>query len=361
MRFLWPQLLLLLLLIPMLVALYLHVLARKKKAAVRFSSLLLVKEAMGPGQTWRRHLPPALFLAAMTVAILAAARPSATVTLPSEHMTLILAMDVSRSMLASDVTPNRISAAQLAAKSFVSELPPNVRVGIVSFAGTAAVVQTVTDRREDLEAAIDRFELQRGTATGSGLLVALGHLLPDSGIDLDAIAADNPYARIDEEGFSRNRGASIDRTRKSAKATKQDLTPVAPGSYSGGAIVLLSDGRRTTGPDALQAARMAADRGVRVFTVGFGSKDGKASGLPGGLSFFSVLDENTLKGVASITGGEYYHAGTSEDLKKIYASLSTKFSLEATETEISALFGMAAALLVIAAAVLSLLWFRQRV
>ena len=359
MRFLWPELLPLLLLIPILVGVYLHVLARRKKLAVRFSSLLLVKQAMGPGQKWRRHVPPALFLAAMTIAILAMARPSATVTLPSEHMTLILAMDVSRSMLATDVTPTRISAAQLAAKSFVSDLPSNVRVGIVSFAGTAAIVQTVTDKREELEAAIDRFQLQRGTASGSGLMVALAQLLPESGIDLEAAMADNPYARYDEEGNSR-RGASIDRNRRTAKAAQQAFTPVAPASYNGGAIVLLSDGRRTTGPDALTAARMAADRGVRVFTVGFGSKDGKANGLPGGMSFFAVLDEDTLKGIASITGGDYFHAGTAEDLKKIYASLSTKFSLEATETEVSALFGLAAALLVIMAAVLSLLWFRQQ-
>jgi len=360
MRFLWPELLLLLLLVPLLVAAYLQVLARKKKAAVRFSSLLLVKEAMGPGQKWRRHVPPAMFLAAMTVAILAMARPSATVTLPSEYMTLILAMDVSRSMMATDVSPNRISAAQLAAKSFVSELPPNVRVGIVSFAGTASVVQTVTDKREDLEAAIDRFQLQRGTATGSGLLVALAHLLPDSGIDVESLVSASPpaYYDVDEGG---GRGASIDRTRKSAKAAQKNFTPVAPGSYSGGAIVLLSDGRRTNGPDALQAARMAAERGVRVFTVGFGSTDGKATGMPGGMSFFARLDEDTLKGIATITAADYFHAGTAEDLKKIYASLSTKFSLEATETEVSALFGMAAALLVILAGILSLLWFRQRI
>ena len=359
MRFLWPELLLLLLVIPMLVAAYLRVIARKKKAAVRFSSLLLVKEAMGPGQKWRRHVPPAFFLAAMTTAILAIARPSATVTLPSEYMTLILAMDVSRSMLATDVTPTRISAAQLAAKSFVGELPPNVRVGIVSFAGTAAIVQTVTDKREDLEAAIDRFQLQRGTATGSGLLLALAQLLPDAGIDVESLISASPYSRYDYDE-SGGGGASIDRTRKTAKAAQKDFTPVAPGSYTGGAVVLLSDGRRTTGPDPLQAARMAADRGVRVFTVGFGSNDGKASGMAGGMSFFSVLDEDTLKGIASISGGEYYHAGTAEDLKKIYASLSAKFSLEATETEVSALLGLAAALLVIASGVLSLLWFRAR-
>ncbi len=353
MRFLWPELLWLLLLVPALVAVYLHVLARKKKAAVRYPSLLLVRQAMGPGQKWRRHVPPALFLAAMTIAILAMARPSATVTLPSEYMTLIMAMDVSRSMQATDVAPNRIISAQVAAKSFVSALPSNVRVGIVAFAASASIVQTVTDNQEELVTAIDRFQLQRGTATGSGLILALAQLMPDSGIDLDLTVNANPWS-------SYYGGASIDRTRKTAKTPQKAFTPVAPGSYTGGGIVLLSDGRRTTGPDPLEAARMAADRGVRVFTVGFGSKNGATTGMPG-LSYYTMLDEDTLKGIASLTGGEYFHAGTAEDLKKVYASLSAKFSMEARETEVSALFSIAAALLVIAAAVLSLLWFRQRV
>jgi Ca-activated chloride channel family protein len=359
MRFLWPHLLWLLLALPALVAAYLYALRKKKKAAVHYSSLMLIRDALGPGQRWRRHLPPALFLAAIAIAIVAIARPSASIVLPSEHVTLIMAMDVSRSMLASDVEPTRISAAQTAAKSFIEGIPRNIRMGIVAFAATASVVQTPTENRDDLIAAVDRFQLQRGTATGSGLLLSLAQLFPEVGIDLEAIVYDNAVYRY---GAMANKegAAPIDRTRKSAKSDKKNFTPAVPGSYTGGAIVLLSDGRRTTGPDPLEAARMAADRGVRVFTVGFGTKEGGT--IPGfeGMGYYVRLDEETLKAVANITGAEYFHAGTAADLRKVYQSLNSKFAMERQETEVSALFSAVAALLVIGAAVLSLLWFHRR-
>lgn len=358
MRFLWPDLLWLLLALPALVAAYLYALRRKKKAALRYASLMLIRDALGPGQRWRRHLPPTLFLLAIVTAILAIARPSASVILPAEHITLIMAMDVSRSMQAADVEPNRISAAQAAAKSFIEELPRNVRLGIVSFAGTASVVQTPTQSREDLIAAIDRFQLQRGTATGSGLMLSLAQLFPDTGIDLEAILYDSAYSRYGALGGGGG-AAPIDRARRSARTEKTNFTPAVPGSYTSGAIILLSDGRRTTGPDPLEAARMAADRGVRVFTVGFGTQNGGT--IPGyeGMAFYVRLDEETLKAVANITGAEYFHAGTGADLRKVYQSLNTKFAMERQETEVSALFSAAAVLFVIVAAVLSLLWFHR--
>lgn len=356
MRFLWPDLLWLLAVLPLLVAAYWYALRRKKKAALRYSSLTLVRAAMLPGQHWRRHAPPALFLFALAAAIFAMARPMASVVLPSEHVTLIMAMDVSRSMQAADVEPNRISAAQAAAKSFIEGVPRNVRVGIVAFAGTASVVQTPTENRDDLIAAIDRFQLQRGTATGSGLLLALAQLFPDAGIDLEAILYDNAYYRYGM--IQKGSGAkSIDKARKSAKEEKKSFTPAVPGSYTSGAIILLSDGRRTVGPDPLDAARMAADRGVRVFTVGFGTQAGGT--IPGweGLSFYVRLDEESLKGVANLTGGEYFHAGSATDLKKVYQKLNSRFAMERQDTEVSALFSAVAALLVLMAALLSLWWF----
>ena len=352
MRFLWPDLLWLLLAVPALVAAYWYALRRKKKAAVRYASLMLVRDAIGRGQALRRHLPPALFLLGLIIAIFAMARPSATVTLPSEYMTLILAVDVSRSMQASDVQPTRISAAQVAVKSFIEDLPHNVRMGIVTFAGTAQVVQTPTENRDDLTAAVERFQLQRATATGSGLLLSLAQLLPDAGIDLESAVFDSAFSRYG------GGAASLDKPRKSDKA-KKDFVPVPPGSYSSGAVILLSDGRRTTGPDPIEAAKLAADRGVRVYTVGFGTKEG---GLIGGeeWSFYVRLDEETLKAVAAITGAEYFYAGTAADLRKVYQNLKLKFGLERKETEISALFSALAALLVVAAAALSLLWFHRR-
>jgi len=181
--------------LPLLVAMYFYALNRKKKLALRYASLTLVKEAMGAGQKWRRHVPPLLFLLALLLAIVATARPTAVFVLPSQQQTIVLAIDVSRSMRATDVEPNRITAAQAAAKSFIDELPKNIRVGVVSFAGTAAVVQTPTHSRDDLLTAIDRFQLQRGTATGSGLLVSLALLLPNAGIDLESIVFDSAFSR----------------------------------------------------------------------------------------------------------------------------------------------------------------------
>lgn len=346
MSFIWPELLWLLLLIPALVGAYVVAQRRRRKSAVRFSSLMLIRPAVGRGQRIRRHIPPALFLLGLLAALIAVARPTASLVLPAQYMTIAMAMDVSRSMQATDVEPSRLSAAQVAAKGFIEDLPPNVRLGIVSFAGTAAVVQTPTDNRQDMLAAIDRFQLQRGTATGSGLILALGMLFPDEGIDLETTLR------------PRHGGVPIDRSAENKQAAKKVFTPVAPGSYSTGVIILLSDGRRTTGPDPLEIAKLVADRGVRVFTVGFGTLKGTMIGVDE-YSIYVRLDEDTLKAIAKITGGEYFHAGTAADLRKVYESLSTRFALERQETEISALFAAAAAALLLLAALLSMLWFHR--
>jgi Ca-activated chloride channel family protein len=352
MRFLWPDVLWLLLLVPALVAAYVAMLRRRRKTAVRYASLLLVRDSIGAGQRLRRHLPPALVLLGLTAAIIAAARPTATVTLPSQFMTIALAMDVSRSMQATDVDPNRLSAAQTAAKAFIQELPKNVRLGIVSFAGTAAVVQTPTESRDDMLAAIDRFQLQRATATGSGLLLALAMLFPEEAFDLEAAVFDSRF------GVG-HRPAPLEK-RKSLDAGKSNgpREAVKPGSYTGGVIILLSDGRRTTGPDPLDVARMAADRGVRVYTVGFGTREGAAIDFEG-YSFYVRLDEDTLKAIAKMTAGEYYHAGTAADLRKVYETLNARIALETRETEISALFVGGAVALLLLGALLSLLWFHR--
>ncbi|HSB81519.1 MAG TPA: VWA domain-containing protein [Candidatus Methylomirabilis sp.] len=345
MTFLWPDLLWLLLLMPALVALYIFLLRRKKKAALRYASLSLVKEAMGAGQRFRRHLPPLLFLLALTTMIVGMARPAAIVRLPIQQQTIILAMDVSGSMRAQDVEPNRLVAAQEAAKAFVADLPRGVRVGVVSFAATAAVVQAPTHSHEDIVAAIDRFQLQRGTAVGSGIIVSLATIFPDAGIDVsDAI-----YGR-----FGRN-SSPLDAERKEPKKA---FLPVSPGSYASAAIVLLTDGQTNTGPNPLEAAKMAADRGVRVFTVGVGTPKGAVIGFEG-WSFHARLDEEALKEIADRTRGEYFYAGTAPDLKKVYRGLQTRLVFEKQNSEITALFSAAAAVLASLSALLSLLWFNR--
>jgi len=345
-KFLWPEALVLLLLVPLVAALYVWLLARRKRVAVRYANLPLVREAMGRGPGWRRHVPPALFLLALTLLFLAVARPTAVVTLPSQHRTVVLAMDVSGSMRATDVQPSRIVAAQEAAKAFIADQPPFTRIGIVSFAGTAALVQPPTQSREDLHAAIDRFQLQRATAIGSGIIVSLAAIFPDAGIDIAQLTQGRDA-----------RGAALDATKKADK-DKPPFKPVPPGSYASAVIILLTDGQRTTGPDPVEAAKMAAERGVRVFTVGVGTKEGEVIGFEG-WSMRVRLDEDTLKQIASITQAEYFYAGTAVDLKKVYENLNSRLVLEKKETEISALFAAAGALLALVAAALSVLWFHR--
>ena len=345
MKFLWPEALWLLCAVPAIVAWYLILLRRRKKAALRYASLAIVKEALGAGQGVRRHLPPLLLLLALTAMLVAVARPVAVVTLPSRHETVILAMDVSGSMRATDVKPNRLAASQVAAKAFVAKQPLTTRIGVVSFAATASLVQTPSRNREDIIASIDRFQLQRGTAIGSGIIVSLATLFPDAGIDVSSLL----YGRDARRRFS------LDQARE---PKKEDFKPVPPGSYTSGAIILLTDGQRTTGPDSLEAARMAADRGVRIFTVGVGTKDGETIGFEG-WSMRVRLDEETLKNIANMTHGEYFYAGTAPDLMKIYQTLNSRFVLEQKETEVTALVSAVAAVLVLLAASLSLLWFNR--
>ena len=196
MKFVWPTLLWLLLLLPVLVLLYRWLLQRKRRTTVRLASINVAKLALGSGPGWRRHVPPLLLLLAFAALLLAVARPTAVITLPLAERTIILAMDVSGSMRAEDVKPNRLVASQVAAKAFVENLPREVRVGVVSFAGTAAVVQAPTTSRDDVIAAIDRFQLQRGTATGSGIILSLATLFPDDGIEIQHVTGQRNFGEI---------------------------------------------------------------------------------------------------------------------------------------------------------------------
>jgi Ca-activated chloride channel family protein len=338
MTFLWPNMLWSMAAVPVLIALYVFLITRRKKTTLRYASLGLVREAMGRGGAWRRHVPPVLLLLAVSALLFAASRPAALITLPSAQETIVLAIDVSGSMRAEDVKPNRLVAAQEAAKSFVADLPRNVKIAVVSFAGTAAVVQAPTLSRDDVNAAIDRFQLQRGTAIGSGIVISLATLFPEAGIDLSQITGARPMPPGPND------------------KPKPDFTPVPPGSYASAAIILLTDGQRTTGPDSLDAAKMSAERGVRIYTVGIGTKEGETIGFEG-WSMRVRLDEETLKAIAKLTNADYFYAGTAADLKKVYQGLSTRLIVERKETEISALLATLGALLVVLAAGLSVWWF----
>jgi Ca-activated chloride channel family protein len=339
MTFLSPEYLWLLALLPAIIGLYVFVLRRRKQAALRFANLAVVKDAMGKSLWWRRHLPPAIMLVALAAMLVAIARPAAVITLPSQHETVILALDVSGSMRANDVEPTRIEAAQAAARAFVNGQPRSTRIGIVAFAGGAALVQAPTNNRTDILTAIDQLQLQHATAIGSGILVSLKAIFPDSEFEVRPARMHSAAA-----GGTRSGGANFQ--------------PVPAGSYGSAAIVLLTDGQTTTGPDPVEAARLAAQRGVRVFTVGVGTPNGQI--ITGeGWSMRVRLDEEPLKTIADLTRAEYFYAGTATDLKKIYQSLRSKLVMEKRETEITSLFSAFAALAVLLSATLSLLWFNR--
>jgi len=234
-------------------------------------------------------------------------------------------------------------AAQDAAKLFLQEVPKTIEVGLVTFAGSSQVAQRATLDREALVTAIDGFQMQMGTAVGNAIVLSLAELFPDQGIELADMSPGNGNARA----------RSLD---DKAKPPPRPFTPVAPGSYNSAAIILLSDGRRTTGVDTLAAAKMAADRGVRVHVVGLGTVEGDVA-APDCMAIYMKLDEPTLREVARMTGGDYHHAGTAEALRSVYENLGSRVQVLTRETEISAVFALVSALLAMTAAALSMLWF----
>jgi Ca-activated chloride channel family protein len=347
MTFVWSDMLWLLLAAPALIGAYVFLLRRRKKVAMRFAYLAAIKQALDGRSKFKRHIPPALLLLAFCLLVVASARPSAIVTLASQGGTIIMAMDVSGSMRAADVAPNRISAAQAAAKDFVTKREPQIRIGIVGFSGAAFLVQAPTTDTTALNQAIDNLRPQFTTAIGAAVITSLQTIFPQ--IKMDTMVP----------GFGGDQFVSVeplsDRSRQQAKPVPPP-TPVQPGSYRSAAIVLMTDGRNTTGPDPVEAARVAANLGVRIFTIGFGTANGQMINFYG-RSIRAVLDEDTLKRMATMTSAQYFHAQSAQELTKIYQQLTTKLQKESQETEISAFFVAGAFFFCTLSAVLSLLWF----
>jgi len=339
--FLWPNMLWLLFLVPLLGLAYWRLDKRRRSLAARYPALDVVGASVRHSAL-RRHLPPSLLLLGLCALIVAMARPQALMMLPSRLETVVLAMDMSGSMRADDIKPTRIYAAQRAAKEFVDQQPANVSVSVVAVAGAAAVVQSPTRKREDVVAAIERLEPQRGTALGSGLIIALATLLPNAGIDVE---------RFLEGGSIRKPPASPD------LAAAGQAESAVPGSYAAGAVVLLSDGQNNTGPDAIKAAEVAAGYGVRIFTVGIGTPEGTTL-TADGWSARVRLDEEVLKNVADMTGAQYFRAEDASELKQIYRSLSARLAFDKRDVvEITALFTALGALLAVCSGLLSLWWY----
>jgi Ca-activated chloride channel family protein len=295
------------------------------------------------GQKWSRHGYALLMLCGISLVMFSLARPRAVLLLPGRLDTVMLALDTSGSMRATDVQPSRIEAAQAAVRTFIAEQPSQVKVGIVTVASTAAVAQAPTVNRDELYRAIETLPLQTGSALGSGILVALAQLLPGSGIEVEKILteADRPPPK--------DTGKPLGETGKGSNQVKLE-----PGSNKALAIVLISDGQSNMGPDVLKMAQLAADHGVRVYTVGVGTPEGivlKAQGL----SMRVKLDEVALKKIAELTMADYYRATNASDLKKVYEALATTIRLEKHQsTEVTALFLALGALVLMLAGLLSL-------
>lgn len=330
----------LLLIIPVLIIVYILLQRRRQKYALRYASLSLVKEAMGRGPGWRRHVPAAIFILALTAMIFALARPEMETLVPSAEGTIILAVDVSGSMTANDLEPNRMEAAKAAARAFVEKQPDTVQVGIVSFSDNAFVVQPPTDDKDALLSAINRLNWQRGTAIGRGLVASL-----------EAIAEKNG------EPSEINLNPEDQQSNNNNNAAPQP-TPMPQGQYQNAIIVLLTDGENNQWPEPVEIAQIAADRGIRVYTVGIGSEEGAIVRIQG-RAIRTRLDEQTLRTISEMTDGVYYNAQTETDLVKVYETLSTNLVLKTDTTEVTAYFTAIAVILSLLAGFFSLMWFNR--
>lgn len=344
MSLLWPGFLLLLGLVPLMVAAYIWVL-RRQRVGLRYSSLSLVRMALPRYSRIKRHLPFALFLLSLSSLVVALSRPVNIVTVPTGQATIMLALDVSLSMRQTDIDPSRLEAAQQAALLFIKDQKQGTQIGIVAFAGYAQLVQPPTADKNALRLAVESLTIGRGTAIGSGILQSLDTI---SGIDPNVAPP-------------------------SMTGTSDGEQPAVPkGAFAPDIIVLLTDGVTTTGPLPVDAAQQAVDRGIRVYTIGFGTEQGSSNfgqghfgggndpsgggGAIGGAGFRRGIDEATLKQIASMTDGKYYAASSAGELQKVFQDLPISLIVKHEVMELSVIFAGLGALLVVAALALAQRW-----
>ena len=323
MSWLSPERLWLLAAVAALAVAYVVMQRRRSRYAVRFTNLKLLDRVAPKRPQWRRHVPAGLFLAMMALLVVGFARPQAEVQVPRERATVLVAVDVSRSMLATDVDPDRLTAAKAAAREFVANLPEQFNVGLVGFAGTATVfVPPVTDRAT-VAAGIDR--LAEGTAGRAG--TAIG----------DAIAT------------------SLEAIRTLDAEADEDVPPAR--------VVVLSDGANTAGQDPAEAAALATELGVPVDAISFGTASGTLGGsaLGGGSGGGQAVpvDGQTLQAVADATGGNYFEAGSAEELRAAYADIGSSVGYETETQDVSARFIGIGLVLALLAALASMFWFAR--
>jgi Ca-activated chloride channel family protein len=331
MTFIWPALLLLLLLVPLFIGLYIRMQLRRRRIAADLGSLGFMQGAEGGQLGWRRHIPQAIFLVGLTIMVVALARPETVVSLPRREGTVILAFDVSGSMAAEDMQPTRMEAAKAAARDFVQRQPTSVQIGIVAFSDGGIAVQAPTNDQEAILASIERLTPQRGTSIGHGILASLNEIAVNAGQDVGSPSNPTPTPTP---------------------------TPVPRGTYMPAVIVLLTDGENTQSPDPLAAAQAAADRGVRIYTIGIGSTAGITLHV-NGFTVVTHLDEAMLQQISQLTDGAYFKAESEEDLHNIYDNLEPELVTRPEKTEVTSIFAGTSILMLLVGGTFSLLWFSR--
>ena len=331
MSFIWSSLLYFLLLVPLLLWFYFRAQRQRREFAARYGSLGVVRDRT-KGLGGRRHIPALIFLLGITVLITSAARPQAMVSIPRLEGTVILTFDVSGSMAADDLQPTRMEAAKAAAREFVEKQPSNILIGVVAFSDGGISIQPPTAERDRTLDTIERLVPRRGTSLGNGILVSLNTIVVSAG--------DPPLLNTNS---------------LSAPETPMPV-PEIQGWYPSAVIVVLSDGENNQAPDPVMVSDLAADLGVRIYTIGIGTAEGTIIEVDG-FSIHSRLDEALLQSVSANTGGQYYNAANEEELLRVYRDLEPKLSLRSEHIEVTSLFAAAAFLLFLVAGALSLLWF----
>lgn len=341
--FIWPRLLWLLILAPCLLAAFIWFARPRKPGPTPWMD---TAQAGQPAQrqvgVLQRYAGGLLLLAGLCLLMTGMARPQAVLMLPSRMDTVMLAVDTSGSMRATDVKPSRIEAAQEALRRFIEAQPQQVKVGVVTFAATASVAQQPTTSRDELFRAIDDLQMQPGSAVGSAILIALTQLVPGAGIDVNQILSDA------ERPPPKDKGRALTPAEEDPGKTRAE-----PGSNKAAAIILITDGQGNLGPDPLKMAQLAAEHGVKVHTVGVGTPEGVVIRAQG-VSQRVKLDETALKKIAEMTLGDYYRATSATDLRKVYDQLGMTIRMQKHQTtEVSALFIALGMLLVLGGSALT--------
>ena len=325
MTFIWPWMLISLVLIPLFVWGYFRLLGKRKQAAVALGPLGYVQSETGQTPGRGRHIPLVILLIGLTLLLFGLARPEMFVDLPRVEGTVILAFDVSTSMTADDLEPTRIEAAKAAARDFVENQPSTVKIGVVAFSNGGLVVQPPTDDSAVVLETIERLSPQGATSLGQGIFSALNAIAGESiSIDPEILEEESPSVDI--------------------------------GYYPSAVVLLLTDGENTASPDPLAISQLAAEAGVRIYPVGIGSPEGTILQVDG-FSVLTQLNEPILREIASVTNGAYYHADDEETLREIYENVDLRLTIAGEKTEVTAvLAGISLAFFLLGGA-LSLFWY----